>query len=98
MRVRIPLIVSVVLCTICGLRLPLLAQRPPSVDERFRQASEFMRNGKLDAAAEAFATVVKEAPDFAPAYLNLGLVREEQGRHGEAIASFRKALVLNPKL
>jgi len=98
MRARIPLIASVVLCTICGLSVPLLAQRPPGVDERFRQASEFMRNGNLNAAAEAFAAVVKEAPDFAPAHLNLGLVREEQGHHEEAIASFQKALLLNPKL
>ncbi|PYU09486.1 MAG: hypothetical protein DMG37_23170 [Acidobacteria bacterium] len=30
--------------------------------------------------------------------MNLGLVREEQGRHEEAIASLRKALLLNPKL
>lgn len=57
-----------------------------------------MRGGNLDAAAEGFAGVAQEAPSFAPAYLNLGLVREEQGRHQEAIASFRKALVLNPKL
>ena len=94
MRARIPLIASVVLCTICGLSVPLLAQRPPGVDERFRQASEFMRNGNLNAAAEAFAAVVKEAPDFAPAHLNLGLVREEQGHHEEAIASFQKTSAL----
>lgn len=57
-----------------------------------------MRRGNLDAAAEGFAAVAKEAPDFAAAHLNLGLVREEQGRHEEAIASFQKALLLNPKL
>jgi tetratricopeptide (TPR) repeat protein len=57
-----------------------------------------MRNGNLDAAGEGFAAIAKEAPDFAQAHLNLGLVREEQGRHEEAIASFQKALLLNPKL
>jgi tetratricopeptide (TPR) repeat protein len=57
-----------------------------------------MRSGNLDAAAEGFAAVTKEAPDFAPAHLNLGLVREEQGRHEEAVTSFQKALLLNPKL
>lgn len=57
-----------------------------------------MRSGNLDAAGEGFAAVIKEAPDFAPAHLNLGLVREEQGRHEEAIISFQKALLLNPKL
>src|SRR5215470_5242008 len=85
-----------VLCTVCaGL---LFAQRPPGVDDRFRQAAEAMRNGNLDAAAEGFAAVAKEVPTFPEAHLNLGLVREEQGRHEEAIASFQKALLLNPKL
>src|SRR5438270_11089037 len=75
-----------------------LAQRTPSVDDHFRQASEAMRSGNLEAAAEGFAAVAKEAPDFAAAYLNLGLVREEQGRHEEAIESLQKARHLNPKL
>jgi len=76
----------------------LRAQSPLGVDSRFREASEAMRNGNLEAAAEGFVAVVKEAPSFAAAHLNLGLVREEQGRHEEAIASFQKALLLNPKL
>jgi tetratricopeptide (TPR) repeat protein len=74
------------------------AQVPPDVESRFRQASEAMRNGNLEAAGEGFAAVVKEVPDFAAGHFNLGLVREEQGRHEEAIASLRKALLLNPKL
>ena len=57
-----------------------------------------MRNGNLEAAGVGFAAVVKEVPDFAAGHFNLGLVREEQGRHEEAIASLRKALLLNPKL
>src|SRR5882672_995824 len=40
----------------------------------------------------------KQAPTFAEAFLNLGLVREEQGRHEEAIADFQKALQLKPRL
>src|SRR5260370_41586606 len=57
-----------------------------------------MRTGTREPAAQGCAAVVKEAPSFAGAHLNLGLVREEQGRHEEAIASFQKALLLNPKL
>jgi tetratricopeptide (TPR) repeat protein len=89
---------ALVFCLIVSFTLPLRAQRPPGVDDRFREASEAMRNGNLEAAAEGFAAVVKEAPSFAEAHLNLGLVREEQGRHEDAIASFQKALLLNPKL
>jgi tetratricopeptide (TPR) repeat protein len=73
-------------------------QLPPSAVEKFQQASEAMRSGNLDAAGDGFAEVIKQAPTFAEAYLNLGLVREEQGKHAEAIGGFQKALQLKPKL
>jgi tetratricopeptide (TPR) repeat protein len=74
------------------------AQTSPAITERFRQATEAMRAGNLDQAGDGFASIVEEDPQFAEAYLNLGLVREEQGRHGDAIASFQKALELKPRL
>lgn len=92
---------------VCGVALFLLvasvtaAQAPqisPEVAANFRRASEAMRNGNFDAAGEGFSAVIKQAPTFAEAYLNLGLAREEQGRHQDAIASFQKALQLKPKL
>jgi tetratricopeptide (TPR) repeat protein len=70
----------------------------PAITARFQQAAEAMRAGNLDQAGDGFASVVKDAPRFAEAYLNLGLVREEQGRHGDAIASFQRALELKPRL
>lgn len=73
-------------------------QVPPEIVEKFRMASEAMRAGNIDAAGEGFATIVKESPNFAEGYLNLGLVREEQGRHEEAIVNFQKALRLKPGL
>src|SRR6516225_6384903 len=88
-------------CFLCTLAPNLAAQAPqisPEAAANFHQASEAMRSGNLDAAGEGFAAVVKQAPTFAEAYLNLGLVREEQGRHQDAIASFQKALQLKPKL
>jgi len=87
-----------ILCVLCGVTVPLWAQRSPDVDDRFRQATEAMRNGNLEEAGEGFAAVVKQTPTFAEAYLNLGLVREEQGRHEEAITSFQKALALKPRM
>jgi tetratricopeptide (TPR) repeat protein len=74
------------------------AQISPAITERFQQAAEAMRAGNLDQAGDGFASIVKDAPQFAEAYLNLGLVREEQGRHADAIASFKKALELKPRL
>jgi tetratricopeptide (TPR) repeat protein len=80
--------------------LPCLAQAPvsPGIMEKFQEASQAMRQGNLDLAGDGFAEVVKQAPTFAEAYLNLGLVREEQRRHEEAIGDFQKALQLKPKL
>ena len=69
-----------------------------SYQEKFRQATEAMRAGNLDEAGNEFASITKEFPSFAEAHLNLGLVREEQGRNEEAIASLQKALSLKPRL
>jgi tetratricopeptide (TPR) repeat protein len=97
-RALLRLMSPLVLCVLCGVTAPLWAQRSPDVDDRFRQATEAMRNGNLEEAGEGFAAVIKQAPTFAEAYLNLGLVREEQGRHEEAITSFQKALALKPRM
>jgi tetratricopeptide (TPR) repeat protein len=75
-----------------------VAQVSTAIAERFQQATEAMRAGNLEQAGDGFAAIVKDAPQFAEAHLNLGLVREEQGRHADAIASFQKALELKPRL
>jgi tetratricopeptide (TPR) repeat protein len=74
------------------------AQTSTAITERFQRATQAMRTGNLDQAGDDFASIVKDAPQFAEAYLNLGLVREEQSRHGDAIASFQRALELKPRL
>ena len=78
--------------------VPVRAQLTAASETQFRQASEAMRQGQLDQAADGFSSIVKASPTFAEAYLNLGLVREEQGRHPEAIDNFQKALQLKPRL
>jgi tetratricopeptide (TPR) repeat protein len=92
-----PFLILLLLCPLAALgnQTP---QTSPAITERFQQATEAMRAGNLDRAGDGFASVVKDAPQFAEAYLNLGLVREEQGRHDDAIASFQKALELKPRL
>src|ERR1700751_3355413 len=69
-----------------------------TVEEQFRQATDAMKAGRLDEAAQTLSSIVSTSPTFAEAHLNLGLVREEQGKNEEAIASFRKALALKPRL
>src|SRR6202790_3338657 len=76
----------------------LLNAQVPAIEQQFREASEAMKQGNLQQAADGFSAIVKNAPTFAEAYLNLGLVREEQGHHEEAVASFKKALQLKPRL
>jgi tetratricopeptide (TPR) repeat protein len=73
-------------------------QTSPAITQQFQLATEAMRAGNLDQAGDGFAEILKHAPTFAEAFLNLGLVREEQGRHAEAIAAFQKALQLKPRL
>jgi tetratricopeptide (TPR) repeat protein len=73
-------------------------QPTPAITQQFQRATEAMRAGNLDQAGDGFAEVAEHAPTFAEAFLNLGLVREEQSRHEEAIASFQRALQLKPRL
>ena len=94
-RVAMGIAMAVSTCTVLSAQAP---QLPPAAIEKFQQASEAMRNGNLAAAGDGFAEVVKQAPAFAEGYMNLGLVREEQRRHSDAIAAFQKALQLKPKL
>jgi tetratricopeptide (TPR) repeat protein len=67
-------------------------------DERFRQATEAMRQGRMEEAAAGFSAVTALRPNFAEAHLNLGLVLEEQRKNEQAIAEFQKALALKPRL
>jgi tetratricopeptide (TPR) repeat protein len=65
--------------------------------DAFQRAADAMRRGDLNAAGEGFEAATKVSPTFAEAHFNLGLVREEQGRFEEAIASLQKALSLKPR-
>jgi tetratricopeptide (TPR) repeat protein len=75
-----------------------LFAQTPAVSPEFSQATQAMREGKLDEAAAGFAAAVKREPTFAEAHFNLGLVDEELGKYDEAIASLRQALKLKPHL
>jgi len=78
---------------------PVLAgAQNPGTPEKFAQATQAMREGKLEQASEGFAAIIKESPGFAEAHFNLGLVREEQGRFEDAISSLHRALALKPRL
>ena len=92
------LFVRLLLC--CALLCVTTTARAQSADVNtaFAQATQAMREGKLEEAGAGFADIVKQAPAFAEAHFNLGLVRQEQGRYEEAIPSFQKALALLPRM
>jgi superkiller protein 3 len=85
-------------CSWFGGVCPASGQVSADSNDRFRQATEALRQGRLEDAATGFAAAVTAAPTFAEAHLNLGLVLEEQGKNEEAIASLQKALKLKPRL
>jgi tetratricopeptide (TPR) repeat protein len=76
----------------------LCAAQTSAVPPEFIQATQAMREGKLDDAAVGLTEVLKRQPAFAEAHFNLGLVDEELGKYDEAIASLRQALKLKPHL
>jgi tetratricopeptide (TPR) repeat protein len=97
-RFRVAIALGVLaVCLSCGSQ-PISAQAVPEASEAFRRAADAMRRNDLSAAGEGFEAATKVSPTFAEAHFNLGLVREEQGRFEEAIASFQKALSLKPRL
>jgi tetratricopeptide (TPR) repeat protein len=78
---------------------PLLCRaQTPEQAAAFAQATDAMREGNLEEAGAGFAAIVKQAPAFAEAHFNLGLVRDEQGQYELALASFQKALSIKPHL
>jgi tetratricopeptide (TPR) repeat protein len=88
-------------CVVCILLLVCygtVSAQTPSANEHFRQATEAMRRGRLQEAAEGFERVITSSSAFAEAHFNLGLVREEQGRNADAVASLQRALQLKPRL
>lgn len=78
--------------------LPATAQLTPSSAEKFREGTSDLQRGDLEPAASAFESVIHDAPRFAEAYFNLGLVREQQGNFDEAVKSLHQALTLKPGL
>src|SRR5471030_729386 len=74
-----------------------LAQSEPFVQE-FRVGGEALRGGRLEQAASAFERCTALDPAFAEAWFNLGLVRLQQHKIGDAIPLFEKSLKLKPGL
>jgi Tfp pilus assembly protein PilF len=75
---------------------PSLAQGPPDAETSFNSGLQHLRENRPQMALEEFKKAVKgdeKSPYFQKA---LGLAYSQLGKYDEAIAAFRRALVINP--
>jgi tetratricopeptide (TPR) repeat protein len=66
--------------------------------EHFSAAESAQKNQEYVTAEQEYRAVLRLRPDFAEAYMNLGLVLQLEGRTQEAMLEFRNALRRNPRL
>src|SRR5271169_3493901 len=63
----------------------------------FRWAADLHRNGNFAAAASLYLRTLKLWPNFLPALLSYAVVLQALNRPVEALASYDKALAINPR-
>ena len=66
--------------------------------QAFREGGDALRGGRMEQAASAFERCTVLDPGFAEAWLNLGLVRFQQHKVGDAVPLLEKSLKLKPSL
>ncbi len=76
----------------------LLQAEPGNPLYRHLRATSLLRLGEDAAAAEAYAAVLETHPDQALTWMSYGHALKTLGRQAEAIAAYRRSLVLDPKL
>jgi len=81
-----------------GLATVIALAQSEAFVEAFREGGQALRGGRLDEAGSAFERCTRLDPGFAEAWFNLGLVRFQQHKSGEAIPLLEKSLHLKPGL
>jgi tetratricopeptide (TPR) repeat protein len=76
--------------------LPAQSDNSEQLKTLFQRGAEAMQKGDLATAETSFQQATQLAPDFAPAFLDLGLTELREGKLLEATASIRKSLELDP--
>ena len=75
-----------------------LAKTPGHRDAHFGLALTYLRMGRLDDARAKLDEVIERDPEFGAAYADRGIVHDRLGLHEAALADYRRALELEPKL
>ncbi len=70
----------------------------PAAIDSFQRGTEALHANRPEEAAEDFQQVTREAPRFAEAYLNLGLVLAQLSRDEEAVSALEKAIQIKPSM
>lgn len=69
----------------------------PTLQTKYNMGVLALRQGASDRALSLLDDVVRQCPDWAEPYYFLGLTQAELGQARQAIASYRKAVVLDPQ-
>jgi len=64
----------------------------------FRQGETYTRQGRHDAASQAYEKAIALDSEYAEAYSNLGFSYRKQGRLDQAIDAYKRAIDLKPDL
>ena len=76
--------------------LPSSRQAPANTAALLAQAAAFHQGGKLAEAERGYLQILALAPDHFQAQYSLGILRQQQGRHQEAVALIASALKADP--
>ena len=68
------------------------------INESFARAATFQRNSNLNEAEAEYRKLLKQAPQYADAQANFGVVLARLGKTEEAIKAYETALRLKPEL
>jgi serine/threonine protein kinase/tetratricopeptide (TPR) repeat protein len=69
---------------------------PDDISQRYNYAGMLRERDELDKAVEQYKEVIRVAPDFAFAHVNLATTYSEQERLKDALASYDRAFQLEP--
>ena len=79
-----------------------MSQKPPTIDQKlnalFQRAITLQQEGKLDEAEPRYCSYLAVRPNNASAWSNLGALLRSRGLYEPSIATYRKALQINPAL
>jgi tetratricopeptide (TPR) repeat protein len=75
-----------------------LEVNPDHPGAHFGVATTLLQMNRLEEAVEAFDRCIALDPGMAPAYADRGIARDRLGEYEKALADYRTALALDPKL